>query len=130
MGDVNNLRRAVVTIKLFPFFYVFGLLLMWLLYPVMSETALSIIDSLIFVSALTVAFLIRLSFCVGLCKWHRLQCSLPLLPQATALIDEHICEFGSCTAMINYSLMIAIAALSLVNIYKMTKPASASSRQP
>lgn len=118
MGDVNNLRRAVVTIKLFPFIYVFALLNMWLLYPLMDATALAIIDSIIFVSALTVAFLVRLSYCVGLCKWHRLQCSLPLLPQISALIDGYVYEFGSYTATVNYALMIGIFILSLVNLYK------------
>lgn len=75
------------------------------------------IDGTIFISFIMVLFLIRLSYCVKLCKWHRLQCSLPVLPQIVDKIDVHIYEFGAYLAVVNYAVFGLIAVLSLINAY-------------
>lgn len=118
MGVIDILRRVTATVKVFPFIYTFGILLYWLIAPALSETALTVIDEVVYMSAIVVLLLIRLSYCVKLCIWHRLQCMLPLLPQVAALVDEHIYEFGIYTATINYIVTLSIFALSLVNAYK------------
>lgn len=110
-------QRVTVTVKTFPFFYALGLMIFWLIAPTLTYEVLTTIDSLIFVSALMVLFLIRLSYCVKLCIWHRLQCALPLLPQILAQVDEHIYEFGLYTSIINYSTIAVVFILSLVNAY-------------
>lgn len=110
-------RSATNTVRAFPFFYAVALILFWIVAPMLDYDALTAIDSLIFLSAAMVALLIRLSYCVKLCKWHRLQCSLPLLPQIVDKIDVYIYEFGTYLAIINYAVLGVIAVLSLVNAY-------------
>lgn len=111
------IRRVTYFVKFFPFFYAVGLLLLWLIAPLLSTEAVIEIDSLIFISALMVLFLICLSFCVRLCIWHRLQCALPLLPQVSAHIDQQVYKFGSYTATANAIAMMLILALTLINAY-------------
>ncbi len=118
MGTIKILRRVTGTVKLFPFCYTAVLLLFWLVAPALSEAVITEIDSAIYLSALMAAFLIRLSYCVRLCVWHRLQCVLPLFPQAVAKIDAYVCEFGVYMALINYVVTWCVFAISLVNAYK------------
>ena len=117
MGVIEILRKVTVTVKTFPFFYVAGLLFYWLIAPALSMEAITEIDGAIYLSLAMVLFLIRLSYCVKLCKWHRLQCSLPLLPQIVDKIDVYIYEFGTYLAIINYVIIGAIGVLSLINAY-------------
>lgn len=110
-------KSVTAVVKHFPFLYAFGLILYWLIAPILSYEVISTVDSLIFLSAIMVAFLIRLSYCVKLCIWHRLQCALPLLPQAIAQFDEYIYEFGEYVSVVNYTSTGIVFTLSLINAY-------------
>lgn len=110
-------KSVTITVKTFPFFYALGLILFWLVAPILSYDVISTVDSLIFLSAVLVLFLIRLSYCVKLCIWHRLQCALPLIPQAIAQIDEHIYELGEYVSAVNYTTTGIVFTLSLINAY-------------
>lgn len=124
MGMVDTLRRVTTTVKLFPFFYAAGLILFWLIAPALTDTMLNMVDSTIYLSAIMVLFLIRLSYCVKLCIWHRLQCVLPLLPQIVAQADRYIFKFGFYLATAEVVAMCIIFTLSLINAYKVfIKPA-------
>ena len=121
-GDMEEylfriVQRVTFTVKLFPFIYAFGLVLFWLIAPVLSATIVIEIDSLVLLSALMVLLLIRLSYCLKLCVWHRLQCALPLLPQVIAQIDKYVYTFGSYASAINYTTTAIIFILSLINAY-------------
>lgn len=109
-------KPVTITVKTFPFFYAVGLLLFWLIAPALSFDVVTAIDSLIFLSALMVIFLIRLSYCVHLCIWHRLQCALPLFPQAFAQIDNYF-DLGIYFAIAYNATMGLIFILSLINAY-------------
>ena len=123
-------KSVTAVVKHFPFYYAFGLILYWLIAPLFSYEALLIVDGMIFMSVVMVAFLIRLSYCVKLCIWHRLQCVLPLLPQGSAYLDKQVYEFGSYTATANTIAMILLFLLSLVNAYFVfMKPAVAAWRK-
>lgn len=104
-------------VKVFPFFYAAGLLLFWLIAPALTDAALNMVDSTIYLSAIMVLFLIRLSYCVKLCIWHRLQCVLPLLPQIVAQVDRYIFKFGFYLATAEVVVMCIIFILSLINAY-------------
>lgn len=75
MGLVNILRSVTTTIKLFPFLYaiifiasMFGYLL--------GEGFSTLLDTLFYMSFLAIALLVRLSYALKLCVWHRAQCVL------------------------------------------------------
>lgn len=110
-------KRVTTTVKTFPFFYALGLILFWLITPILDVMTVIAIDSLTVLSAIMAIFLIRLSYCVKLCVWHRLQCALPILPQISTRIDQQVYEFGSYTATANTIAMILVFTLSLVNAY-------------
>lgn len=114
---VEILRRVTVTVKVFPFFYAAGLILFWIIAPALTDTMLNMVDCTIYLSAIMVLFLIRLSYCVKLCIWHRLQCALPLLPQIVAQVDRYIFKFGFYFATAEVVVMCIIFTLSLINAY-------------
>lgn len=117
MGIVEILRKVTVTVKVFPFFYALIYIPSMFAYMVFSEDACIILDTLFYISFLTVAFLIRLSYCVKLCIWHRLQCCLPLVSQPIAFIDNYIYCFGQTSVIINTWLAILLFCLSLINAF-------------
>lgn len=124
MGLVEILRRVTVTIKVFPFIYALIYIAAMFGYLLSDEDVCTWIDTLFFMSVLNVVLLVRLSYCVKLCIWHRIQCCLPMLPQPVIFIDNHIYCFGQTLAIINVWLAILIFTFSLVNAYKVfIKPA-------
>lgn len=124
MGMVEILRRVTVTIKVFPFLYALIYIAAMFGYMLFDEDICTWIDALFYMSVLNVALLVRLSYCVKLCIWHRIQCCLPLLPQPVIFIDNHIYRFGETLAVINVWLAVLIFTLSLINAYKVfIKPA-------
>lgn len=110
-------RSVTTTVKAFPFFYVLGLLLYWVIAPTLSINTVTEIDGAVYLSLIMALFLIRLSYCVKLCIWHRIQCTLPLLPQIIDKIDVYFYEFGTYLAVVNYALFGVIGTLSLINAY-------------
>ena len=110
-------RKVTLTVKYFPFFYALGFLIFWLIAPTLSIDVITGIDGVIYISLIMVLFLIRLSYCVKLCVWHRLQCTLPLLPQIVDKIDTYIYEFGTYSVVANYAVFGVIGVLSLINAY-------------
>lgn len=114
---LNVVRRTTKGIKIFPFLYAIVLLI---IFPIVSFNEVNMvtqINDFFFISPFVVIFLIYLSYCVKLCKWHRIQCCLPLLPQITIFIDENIYEFGSEIALIDFITIAIIFLLSLINAY-------------
>lgn len=122
MGSVGITRRVTRAIKIYPFIYTVIYIPCMFSYLIFDEDVCTWIDTLFLMSAMNVAFMVKLSYCVKLCKWHRLQCCLPLLPQPLIFVDNHIYCFGKTSAIINVWLAVAIALLTLINIYKMSRP--------
>ena len=114
-------QNVTLVVKPFPFVYAAIHLLYWLLAPMFSNGVISTVDSLIYLSAVMVLFLILLSYCIKLCKWHRLQCVLVSLPQLSVFVDENIYKFGDKGATVNYSITAIIFILSLINGYLVFK---------
>lgn len=76
-----------------------------------------IVNSLFYESPLLILFLILLSYSVKLCKWHRIQCALPLVPQLADFIDTHFVEYEEALATLNFAILMLLFSLSLVNAY-------------
>lgn len=114
---VTILRRTTSTVRLFPFLYAPVYIASMFGYLLFTESAAIVLDTLFYLSFLTVALLVRLSYCLRLCVWHRIQCCLPLLPQPLIFIDNYIYRFGETIVIINLWLAILIFTMSLVNAY-------------
>lgn len=115
---IDIARRATTTVKLLPFVYVLAYIVCAVAFFFVSDETQTVLDMLFYVSPLQIAFLLILSKVFKLCKWHKLECSLPLLSQVFVVIDTFhpLDEWG---AKINVAVIGAMCALSFVNAYFM-----------
>lgn len=114
---LSVIRKTTKAIKLFPFLY---MVLLLTLMPFISFGSIEMtedISGLIYMPLVMIIFLVYLSYCVKLCKWHRLQCVLPLIPQVIVFIDENVYEFSENIAIIFIVTYTLLFILSLINAY-------------
>ena len=113
---VNILRRVTTLVKLYPFAYTILYICCMLVYMFGSESLAILCDQMFYTSPFIILCAIGLSYSLKLCKWHRLQCSLPLLPLVPLAIDYmwSISKFG---AIINVATIIILLISSLINAY-------------
>lgn len=114
---LNVVRKTTKAIKVFPFLYALLLLVLFPIVAYVDFDIATIINETFYVSPLFIGFLILMSFYVKLCKWHRLQCILPLFPQIIVFIDANFYEFGESLMTIDFVVDIVIFILSLINAY-------------
>lgn len=87
---VDKLRKVTKAVQLMPFIYTVLYLCVMVVYPIASESALQILDTLFYMSPVAVAAFLVLSHILELCKWHKIACILPILPQIGVFIDLYI----------------------------------------
>lgn len=114
---LSVVRKTTKAIKVFPFLYIGLFIVLSFAMGLTSIIVTYIISAIIIISPIVVAFLIYLSYAVKLCKWHRLQCLLPLIPQAIVFIDSHLYEYGEALATLNFAILIFLFVASLVNAF-------------
>lgn len=114
---LSVVRKTTRAIKLFPFLYI---VLYLILLPFMAFGDIDMteeISSMIYMSLVAIIFLVYLSYCVKLCKWHRLQCILPIIPQIVVVTDESVWEVDVNFALIFTIVYSLLIILSLINAY-------------
>jgi hypothetical protein len=114
---VKILRKVTVLVKLYPFLYSVLYIVCMLVYMFGTDSMATTCDQLFYVSPFSIVCAVLLSYSLKLCKWHRLECVLPLLPTVVVFIDEFVCTFGKCAAYLNSILVATIAVASLINAY-------------
>lgn len=114
---VKILRRVTILVKLYPFIYSILHIVCMMVYMFASDEASIICDQLFYTSPLAILCSIGLSYSLKLCKWHRLECVLPLLPTFVVLIDEFVYELPKSMSYINTTIVILIFLASLINAY-------------
>lgn len=115
---IEILRRITMAVQVFPFVYTVLFLFLFGAYSVSEGIVLDIIDYVSFVSPIVIVAHIAYSKMLKLCRWHRIACSLPLIPQAADLFDNYVYHFGhNAFVVVSITIMITIA-LFLVSIYK------------
>lgn len=113
---INIARRATTTVKLLPFAYVFVYTLCTIAYFFVSDETQTVLDMLFYVSPLQIIFALILSKTLKLCKWHKLECSLPLFPQVFVIIDTFY-PLDEWSVKINIAVIGFLFILSLINAY-------------
>ena len=107
-----------MAVQVFPFVYTVLFLFLFGAYSVSEGIVLDIIDYVSFVSPIVIVAHIAYSRMLQLCRWHRIACSLPLIPQAADLFDNYVYHFGhNAFVVVSITIMITIV-LFLVSIYK------------
>lgn len=83
----------------------------------LNENVSMFADMVFYISPMTVAFCLVLSRIFKLCKWHRLECILPLFSMLSVIIDEFVYNLDSFYLWLNWGLVIFLLTLSLINAY-------------
>lgn len=114
---ISILRKVTMVVKLIPFIYAFLYVANILTYWFCDECVISWVDMLFYMSPVAIIFMLILSRTLKLCKWHRLECVLPLMGFASLLVNDFVVEFGKYGQLANYIIVIATFILSLINAY-------------
>ena len=114
---ISILRESTRIAKIAPFAFVFAYMLAMIGYMLFSENVAVALDTLFYVSPMTVVLLWLLSRAFKLCNWHRFECILPLVPQIPIFFDDYINQFDYAGAFVNISVIGLLFLLSLVNAY-------------
>lgn len=116
-GLVKKLRYVTLATQLMPFVYTALYLVSISLSYVLPEDSIWILDTLFYVSPVTVGAFLVLSKLLRLCKWHKTACILPLLPQVISFIDYYLVELTEVAAQVNIILFGSMAILLLIAAY-------------
>ena len=116
-GAIEILRKATTAVKIAPFAYAGLFLVALLVYLFFNDTISTIADLLFYASPVCVVYNLWLSNIFKLCKWHKLECCLPLFPLVAIFLDSFVCPFGELSGYINFAVDMLIFLLSLINAY-------------
>lgn len=100
-----------------PFLYGGLYLINLVLYLVLPEQMIMILDALFYVSPIVVVCMLVFSRILRLCAWHRTACVVPLVPQIISLVDYYVVEFPLSAAKMTIIVCVSLAALLLVAAY-------------
>lgn len=114
---VRVLRKVTTIVKIYPFVYAVLYALCMIGYLVCDDAVSVMLDQLFYTSPIVVSCNILLSYSLKLCKWHRLQCLLPMIPLITLLVDMTIYPISKIASTINALTIILLFTLSLINAY-------------
>lgn len=114
---INILRRATIVVKVAPFVFVIMHLVSMLAYMFTNDYASSICDMFFYISPMVVFYNLVLSRVFKLCKWHRLECRLPLFPLVAVLINDFAYSLSPIALWLNWGLVVSMLTLSLINAY-------------
>lgn len=87
------------------------------LYNFISEDTQTLLDTLFYVSPITVLAFLLLSKVFRLCKWHRRAVALPLIPQIVSLLDYYVIDLSEIAVRVNFYVILAMSVLLLVAAY-------------
>lgn len=114
---VTILRNVTLIVQIYPFVYTMLYALCMLGYLVGSEMLSCTLDQLFYTSPISVLFALILSRSLKLCKWHKLECVLPMIPLIHLAVDTYLVSLSNVSAIVNVGTIIALCILSLVNAY-------------
>ena len=107
-----------MAVQVFPFVYTAMYICLYIGYSFCSGVVLDIIDYLAFVSPIVIVAHLVYSRMLMMCKWHRIACALPLIPQAVDLFDNNVYHFEHYSWMVVAIVIVVTMILFLIAIYK------------
>lgn len=116
-GAIQILKKATATVKVDPFAFALLYLVALVVYLLFSDTIATMTDLLFYVSPVAVFFNLRMSKIFKMCKWHRLECLLPLLPIVIVFVNGFGFIIPDIAVYVNWSVNLIIFLLSLINAY-------------
>lgn len=107
-----------MAVQVFPFIYTALFIILYAAYSFSSGVALDIIDYLVFVSPIVVLAHLVYSRMLMMCRWHRIACALPLIPQAVDLFDNNVYHMEHNEWILVAATILVTFVLFLIAIYK------------
>ena len=86
---LDVLRGITAAVKVTPFVYSGLFVIILFLYNVCGENVQDLLDRLFYISPIFVIIMLVYSRILEMCKWHRMACVIPLVPQVVDLLDSH-----------------------------------------
>lgn len=110
-------RKVTSVVKFSPFVFAVAYIITMVCYIFCDDATATLLDQLCYTSPLVVIMNFRLSYSLKLCKWHRLECALPMFPLIPLVIDYYIYPISRFGAIVNGMSILTLIVLSLVNAY-------------
>lgn len=110
-------RKVTNVVKFSPFVFAVAYIITMICYIFCDDATATLLDQLCYTSPLVVIMNFRLSYSLKLCKWHRLECALPMFPLIPLVIDYYIYPISRFGAIVNGMSILTLIVLSLVNAY-------------
>lgn len=110
-------RNVTSVVKFSPFVFATAYIITMICYIFCDDATATLLDQLCYTSPLVVIMNFRLSYSLKLCKWHRLECALPMFPLIPLVIDYYIYPISRFGAIVNGVSILSLIILSLVNAY-------------
>ena len=116
-GLIKKLRNVTLATQLMPFIYGALYILSMVIYYYGPEYASRVCDTLFYISPIVVIEFLVLSRALRLCKWHKIACCVPLIPQAVSIVDYYIIELSELAVQLNLFICIGSIVLLLIAAY-------------
>lgn len=100
-----------------PFAYALLYICALVMYLFASDSVITILDTLLYVSPIVVVGNLIESKILELCNWHKTACILPLFPQINILIDRYFYEFSVNAVKAHLIMVIIMSVLLLIAAY-------------
>ena len=110
-------RKVTSVVKFSPFVFAIAYIITMICYIFCDDATATLLDQLCYTSPLVVIMNFRLSYSLKLCKWHRLECALPMFPLIPLVIDYYIYPISRFGAIVNGISILTLIILSLINAY-------------
>lgn len=110
-------RKVTKVVKFSPFVFAVAYMITMICYIFCDDATATLLDQLLYTSPLVVIMNFRLSYSLKLCKWHRLEYSLPMFPLIPLVIDYYIYPISRFGALVNGVSILTLIILSLINAY-------------
>lgn len=110
-------RKVTSVVKFSPFVFAVAYIITMICYIFCDDATATLLDQLLYTSPLVVIMNFRLSYSLKLCRWHRLECALPMFPLIPLVIDYYIYPISRFGAIVNGISILTLIILSLVNAY-------------
>lgn len=129
------LKAITLSVQLMPFIYSSIYIVVFILYMSASEQAITVLDTLFYISPLFAACHLVYSKILHLCAWHRTACLVPIIPQIVNLIDYYIISLSEVAALVFNITATGMTILLLIAAYNVffkryEKPKNLPHRNP
>lgn len=115
---IERLRAVTLTVQLMPFIYSALFIIVLVIYYFCGDATMKLLDSLFYVSPITIIMLLVLSRTLKLCRWHKTACCIPIIPQIISLVDYYIITLSQAGVIVGLFTILTMTTLLLISAYK------------